>query len=131
MELIMKFCRSLLIITLLSFSKLASAGYWYELPMSSAPGPLIAQVQKRLTQKGFSPGAPDGNWGKKTSKAYSDFSKSRGLLFDMDQANALPVGKVLTKEHIKALWNLDFDPNDPTQQEDSINFLKEIGVELN
>jgi hypothetical protein len=127
---IKKYSKLLFILLILTFSKLCLAGYWYELPMSQAPGPLISKIQKRLTELGFFHGIDDGIWDKNTTKAYAKFSKKHGLSFDKSKVNRLPVSEVLTKEHIKELWNIDFDPNDRTQQEESINFLKQIGVQL-
>jgi hypothetical protein len=119
-----------LVIVFLCFSKPVMAGYWYDYPMAQSPKQLIILVQKRLIELGFSPGTPDGNWGKKTYTAYGEFSKASRLSFDIKNANKISVRKVLTKDHIKALWNLDFDLNNSPGGEDHIYFLKKIGLQL-
>ena len=82
------------------------------------PRSVIGALQRRLTELKFAPGPADGIWGAKGAKAYAAFCRSRQI----------PVGNRLTREHIKALWDLDFDPRNATSEE-SVEFLRKIGGE--
>lgn len=124
---------TILILYILTFSQFSAAGFWYELSIVNTHPSVISGIQKRLNELGYLHSKPDGNWGKATSMAFDKFSKSHNLKFDIAKVNKIPVRDVLTKEHIKALWNIDFDLNSESTEADSeetMNFLKQIGVSL-
>lgn len=102
--------------SLLAFGA-ADAGMRVKGELSSLSPPLIEALQRRLVELGFDPGPVDGQWGPRTAAAYAAFC----------EASELPVGDRLTQQHIKALWDIDFDP-ETTSGEEMVMFLQAIGV---
>jgi putative chitinase len=49
---------------------------------AGSQGPEVMELQRQLQQKGFNPGAADGNFGNGTQAAVIAFQKSEGLLAD-------------------------------------------------
>lgn len=64
--------------------------------VSNLSGDQIRQVQRALTQKGYSVGAIDGVWGTQTATALYEFQKSQGIM-------ASQVGDTLDHRSIAAL----------------------------
>jgi peptidoglycan hydrolase-like protein with peptidoglycan-binding domain len=100
-------------------SPFVEAGVQIRGAMSSVSPPVMAALQRRLLELGFAPGPDDGRWGPRTERAYADFCESEGL----------PVEDRLTREHVKALWGVDIDPETNDGQE-LLNFMEAIGVEF-
>lgn len=50
-------------------------------PPATSPGARAAvrAIQKQLVERGFAPGYPDGEWGERTSLAYSQFEATAGI----------------------------------------------------
>ncbi|WP_233261420.1 peptidoglycan-binding protein [Vitiosangium sp. GDMCC 1.1324] len=65
----------------LDISSLQSSTTPRELRLESR-GPEVAELQRRLLEAGFDPGATDGVFGVRTETAVKAFQKSRGLIVD-------------------------------------------------
>lgn len=61
---------------------------------------IVAAVQRRMLALGFNAGRADGIWGPRTSAAFEAFLRSNNLEGHLG----------LTREVIKALWNIDYSP---------------------
>jgi hypothetical protein len=95
----------------------AGAGMQVKGELNSLSPPLIEALQQRLVELGYDPGPVDGQWGPRTAAAYAEFC----------EVSDLPVSDRLTQEHVKALWDVDFDP-ETGSGEDMVMFLQAIGV---
>ena len=96
---------------------IVQAGYRVTGKLSSLSPPLIEALQRRLHELGYDPGPVDGRWGPQTAGAYAAFCENSDL----------PVADQLTREHVQALWNVDFDPETASGPE-MVMFLETIGV---
>jgi hypothetical protein len=85
--------------------------------LRNAAPPLIEALQRRLVELRFSPGPVNGRWSRQTEAAFAEFCRERKL----------PPTDRLTREHIRALWDEDFDLNDG---EATMRFLRRIGMRL-
>ena len=97
----------------------ADAGIQIRGSMASVSPPVMAALQRRLLEMGFDPGPDDGKWGPRTRRAYAAFCENAGL----------PVEDRLTREHVKALWGVDIDP-ETTDVQEMVNFMEAIGVQF-
>ena len=101
----------------LAHSSLLAAGYQVTGSLSALSPPVIEALQRRLHELGYDPGPVDGRWGPRTAGAYAAFCR----------ASDLPTTDRLTREHVRALWDVDFDP-ETTSGEEMAEFLQTIGV---
>jgi putative peptidoglycan binding protein len=95
----------------------ALAGIELNGKLRNAAPVLIEAIQRRLTELGFSPGPVNGRWNSQTQIAFAEFCRQRRL----------PPTDRLAREHIRAMWDEDFDLNDGAA---TIRFLRRIGVNL-
>ncbi len=93
------------------------AGFQVQGELRTLPPPMIEALQRRLHEMDYDPGPVDGRWGPRTAGAYAAFC----------QASDLPLSDRLTREHIRALWDVDFDP-ETTSGAEMAMFLEAIGV---
>jgi peptidoglycan hydrolase-like protein with peptidoglycan-binding domain len=108
---------SIIGLAVLTHTSLLAAGYQVTGNLSALSPPVIEALQRRLLEAGYDPGPVDGRWGPRTAGAYAAFCR----------ASDLPVADRLTREHVRALWDVDFDP-ETTSGAEMAEFLHAIGV---